>query len=579
MGLLSERSIIGHGIFLDDHPSTRWHTDTDVKRLAETGTTVAHCPTVFARRGITLKDFGRYRRAGVNMGVGTDTYPHNMLDEMRLVAYLARTQAGNPRTLNSTDLFEAATIGGARALGRDDIGRLAAGCRADIVVVDLTHPMMRPSHDPVRSLIYAAGDRAVRSVFVDGQKVVEDGRVLTIDYPAAAAALHEAQKRVKANVPNLDWDHRTAEQISPPDVPHCMSGAQSQPLSRAVGGRGLRPSPQPSPARGEGALLACLGSPHRVPHPGGDVAAVDGVDISVAAAAPSASSAKVRLRQVGAVAVRDAAGARRPAASPPDRSCSTAGTCSTCRSAQMRDIRGNRIAMIFQEPMTSLNPVFTVGDQITEAMRAHDRTASGGALRGRAIAALQRVRIPAPERRFDEYPHQMSGGMRQRVMIAMALACEPDLLIADEPTTALDVTVQAQILDLLRELQQQTGMAIILITHDLGIVAEMANEVAVMYAGRVVERASGCRDLRRSAASLHARPARQHPEDRRDTRPAAGDRGHRSGPVRPAGRLPFPSALRVRRRRLHRAGSNAAPARRGPSRRLHPRAGRGRLVS
>jgi peptide/nickel transport system ATP-binding protein/oligopeptide transport system ATP-binding protein len=160
-------------------------------------------------------------------------------------------------------------------------------------------------------------------------------------------------------------------------------------------------------------------------------------------------------------------------------------------SAEMRDIRGNRIAMIFQEPMTSLNPVFTVGDQITEAMRAHDRTASFSALRSRAISALQRVRIPAPERRFDEYPHQMSGGMRQRVMIAMALACAPDLLIADEPTTALDVTVQAQILDLLRELQQQTGMAIILITHDLGIVAEMADEVAVMYAGRVVERARG----------------------------------------------------------------------------------------
>jgi len=157
--------------------------------------------------------------------------------------------------------------------------------------------------------------------------------------------------------------------------------------------------------------------------------------------------------------------------------------------AEMRDIRGNRIAMIFQEPMTSLNPVFTVGDQITEAMRAHDRSASAAALRSRAISALQRVRIPAPERRFDEYPHQMSGGMRQRVMIAMALACAPDLLIADEPTTALDVTVQAQILDLLRELQQQTGMAIILITHDLGIVAEMADEVAVMYAGRVVERA------------------------------------------------------------------------------------------
>jgi peptide/nickel transport system ATP-binding protein len=167
----------------------------------------------------------------------------------------------------------------------------------------------------------------------------------------------------------------------------------------------------------------------------------------------------------------------------------------------MRAIRGNRIAMIFQEPMTSLNPVFTVGEQITEAMRAHDRSASAAALRARAIEALERVRIPVPSRRFDEYPHQMSGGMRQRVMIAMALACAPDLLIADEPTTALDVTVQAQILDLLRELQQQTGMAIILITHDLGIVAEMADEVAVMYAGRVVERAA--------AADLFDDP--QHP--------------------------------------------------------------------
>jgi 5-methylthioadenosine/S-adenosylhomocysteine deaminase len=215
LGLLSERSIIGHGIFLDDHPSTPWHTKTDLIRLAETGTTVAHCPTVFARRGITLRDFGRYHRAGVNMGVGTDTYPHNMLDELRLVSYLARTQAGDPRTINSTDLFNAATIGGAKALGRDDIGRLAVGCRADMVLVDMTHPMMRPTHDPVRSLIYAAGDRAIRTVFVDGEKVVDGGRVLTMDYPAAAAALHEAQARIKANVPGLDWDHRSADAISP----------------------------------------------------------------------------------------------------------------------------------------------------------------------------------------------------------------------------------------------------------------------------------------------------------------------------------------------------------------------------
>ena len=156
----------------------------------------------------------------------------------------------------------------------------------------------------------------------------------------------------------------------------------------------------------------------------------------------------------------------------------------------MRQVRGREIGMIFQEPMTALNPVHTVGFQITETIRAHEPHVPTGALRERGIAALKRVRIPSPERRFDEFPHQLSGGMRQRVMIAMALACSPKLLIADEPTTALDVTVQAQILDLLRSLQAETGMAIILITHDLGVVAEMADEVAVMYAGKVVERAS-----------------------------------------------------------------------------------------
>jgi peptide/nickel transport system ATP-binding protein/oligopeptide transport system ATP-binding protein len=169
--------------------------------------------------------------------------------------------------------------------------------------------------------------------------------------------------------------------------------------------------------------------------------------------------------------------------------------------AAMRKIRGGDVAMIFQDPMTSLNPVHNVGQQIIEAMRVHDRGASTKAMRAAAVEALRRVRIPSPERRLDEYPHRLSGGMRQRVMIAMALACRPRLLIADEPTTALDVTVQAQILDLLRGLQAETGMSLILITHDLGVVAEMADDVAVMYAGRVVERAS--------AASLFADP--QHP--------------------------------------------------------------------
>ena len=156
------------------------------------------------------------------------------------------------------------------------------------------------------------------------------------------------------------------------------------------------------------------------------------------------------------------------------------------KGAQMRDIRGNDIAMIFQEPMTSLSPVHTVGNQIAEAIRLHQNTDKKEA-RERAIDALNKVRLPRPDRQVDAYPHELSGGMRQRAMIAMALSCNPSLLIADEPTTALDVTVQAQILDLMRHLQSDIGMAIMLITHDLGVVASMADYVAVMYLGKIVE--------------------------------------------------------------------------------------------
>ena len=154
----------------------------------------------------------------------------------------------------------------------------------------------------------------------------------------------------------------------------------------------------------------------------------------------------------------------------------------------LHDLRGNGMSMIFQEPMTSLNPSYTVGEQIIEGLIKH-RKLSRTQAREKAIDILHKVRIPSPEQRLDEFPHKLSGGMRQRVMIAMALVCEPRVLIADEPTTALDVTIQAQILELMRTLQQETGTAIVLITHDLGVVAEVADEVLVMYAGRVVERA------------------------------------------------------------------------------------------
>jgi peptide/nickel transport system ATP-binding protein len=185
---------------------------------------------------------------------------------------------------------------------------------------------------------------------------------------------------------------------------------------------------------------------------------------------------------------------------------------------EMRKVRGDAISMIFQEPMTSLNPVLTIGHQIAEALVLHRGLSRDEAMR-RSIELLRLVRIPAPDRRATQYPHQLSGGMRQRVMIAMALACEPRLLIADEPTTALDVTIQAQILDLMRELKQKTGAAIVLITHDLGVVAEMAERVVVMYAGRKVEEAP--------VELLFARPLHPYTRGLLDSIPTLGDAGTR----------------------------------------------------
>ena len=182
---------------------------------------------------------------------------------------------------------------------------------------------------------------------------------------------------------------------------------------------------------------------------------------------------------------------------------------------ELAKIRGNEIAMIFQEPMTSLNPVFTVGNQIAESVRLHEGLGKKDAL-DRAVEMMKLVGIPSAERRVLDYPHQMSGGMRQRVMIAMALSCNPKLLIADEPTTALDVTVQAQILELMKELRERLGMAILLITHDLGVIAEMVDEVVVMYAGRVVERGP--------VADVFASPQHPYTEALLDSIPLLGMR-------------------------------------------------------
>jgi len=208
---------------------------------------------------------------------------------------------------------------------------------------------------------------------------------------------------------------------------------------------------------------------------------------------------------------------------------------------RLQKLRGDRIGMIFQEPMTSLNPVFTIGHQIEEAVLLH-RPVGRQSARARAVELLDLVGIPAPSRALDRYPHQLSGGQRQRVMIAMALACDPKLLIADEPTTALDVTVQAQILDLIDRLRRDLGMAVLLITHDLGVVAEFCDRVAVMYAGRIVEEAP--------VGQLFAHPSHRYTQALLNTIPAANEPGQPlptiPGSVPPPGRRPSGCAFTPR---------------------------------
>ncbi len=215
IGLLGPRTILGHAIFIDEHSWLHWSTRRDLDLIAQSGAAVAHCPTPFARYGQTLEDFGRYLRAGVTMGIGTDTLPHNFLEEMRWATVLARVAAEDIETLQVSDVFHAATVGGATALGRDDLGRLATGCRADIVLVDTSHPAMRPTRDPLRSLVFSSCERAVAEVFVDGRQVVADGRATGLDVAAALDSLDEAQARMEADVPNHDHAGRRALDIAP----------------------------------------------------------------------------------------------------------------------------------------------------------------------------------------------------------------------------------------------------------------------------------------------------------------------------------------------------------------------------
>lgn len=219
LGALGPNSLIGHGIFLDHHPWLHWPSDKDIGLLADSGTTVAHCPTVFSRRGITLRTIGNYRRAGINVGIGTDTYPHNMLEEMRSALIFARIIAETVDDITTQELFNCATVGGAKAVGQPDVGALAPGFKADIVLLDARHPSMMPLRDPLRSLIYVAGDRAVSDVYVDGRQVMRDGQVTTIDYAAASEALQEAQQRSLKKVPQLDWAGRSADELAPMALP------------------------------------------------------------------------------------------------------------------------------------------------------------------------------------------------------------------------------------------------------------------------------------------------------------------------------------------------------------------------
>ena len=215
LDMLGPEFIIAHSIFLDTHSWINWGSRDDLNILADSGSHVAHCPNVFFKHGIMLESFAEYRDCGINIGIGTDTFPHNMIEEMRVAAMLSRVATQRVERSTSSQVFETATIGGAELLGREDIGRLKIGAKADLVLVDTNHVAMRPLRDPLRSLIFTAAERAVRDVYIDGNLVVSEGRVLTLDHQKALDQLDGIRQRAEQKVPELDWGGLSGEEKSP----------------------------------------------------------------------------------------------------------------------------------------------------------------------------------------------------------------------------------------------------------------------------------------------------------------------------------------------------------------------------
>jgi 5-methylthioadenosine/S-adenosylhomocysteine deaminase len=219
IGVLYDGAIVAHCIFVDEHSWIRWPRKGDLERMARSGASVAHCPNIFARRGILLEDFGKYRRLGINIGLGTDTFPHNFIDEMRWATVLCKVAAENVEATSLAQVFHAGTVGGAKALLRSDLGRLAPGCKADLSLVDLAHPSLQPVRDPLKSLVFSGLDRPITDVFVDGRQVMADGEVRTVDVRAVTEAMSRGQRAALARVSEADYARRPLDEIFPMTLP------------------------------------------------------------------------------------------------------------------------------------------------------------------------------------------------------------------------------------------------------------------------------------------------------------------------------------------------------------------------